>query len=477
LSATAALLDFAAAAHRLPDSVNADAERLLADTLAVGAAGATAPGAEGMRAAARGWGAGDEARIIGLDERLPAPSAAFVNGFQIHCLEWDAVHEPAVVHALSVVTAVVMACFDRRSSRPSASLGTSESGTRENRSSRAKSRGADEALTALAVGVDIAAGLGIAASSPLTFFRPATAGCIGAALAAARLEGLPRDRLPDVLGLAYSFCAGTMQAHLEGSVALPLQIANAARSAIIAVDLVKAGLTGPHDALEGPMGYFRLFDQGELGRYTRDLGQVWRISEVSVKPYPSGRASHGVLGVLADLRNEGEIVSVEARVPPLVARLVGRAPRPGMTPAYARLCLSALAELMIEDGRIDPRRFEDLSGLPQRLIVTGDGNPDPNALSPQRVCVTFADGRRVERDVPHTLGSPAAPLSPAQAKAKYALAREIAPPGHDPRIFEAPISYLLDSLVPSEVEGRCSEPVPPPLDFARDEREISDTPR
>jgi 2-methylcitrate dehydratase PrpD len=249
-----------------------------------------------------------------------------------------------------------------------------------------------------------------------------------------------------VLGLAYSFCAGTMQAHLEGSIALPLQIANAARSAIMAVDLVKAGLTGPHDALEGPMGYFRLFDQGELERYTRDLGQVWRISEVSVKPYPSGRASHGVLGVLADLRNEGEIVSVEARVPPLVARLVGRAPLPGMTPAYARLCLSALAELMIEDGRIDPRRFGEWSGLPKRLALIDDGNPDPNALSPQRVCVTFADGRRVEREVPHTLGSPAVPLSAEQARAKLGLARELAPAGHDPRIFGDPISYLLDSL-------------------------------
>jgi 2-methylcitrate dehydratase PrpD len=429
VSATAALLDFAAAVHRLPESVRADTERLLADTLAVGAAGATAPEADGVRLAARGWGAGEEARIIGLDQRLPAPSAAFVNGFQIHCLEWDAVHEPAVVHALSVATAVTLAVLDRRQSRHS---GRSAGATEE------------EALTALAVGVDIAAGLGLAATSPLTFFRPATAGCIGAALAAARLEGIGRERLPDVLGLAYSFCAGTMQAHLEGSIALPLQIANAARSAVMAVDLVKAELTGPHDALEGPMGYFRLVDAGELERYTRDLGRIWRISEVSVKPYPSGRASHAVLAAIAELREQGEIVSVEARVPPLVARLVGRAPQPHMTPAYARLCLTVLTELMIEEGRIDPRRFGDLFGLSQRLIVSADDNPDPNALSPQRVCVTFADDRRIERDVPHTLGSPGAPLSPEQAQAKYALARELAPPGHDPRIFDQSFAYFMD---------------------------------
>jgi len=285
---TAALLDYAAADHRLPDAARADAERLLADTLAVGAAGATAPGAEGVRAAAQGWGGSCEARIIGLDQRLPAPSAAFVNAFQIHCLEWDAVHEPAVVHALSVVTAALMAALDRQP------------------------RSADEALTALAVGVDVASGLGLAANSALSFFRPATAGCIGAALAVARVAGITRAQLPDVLGLAYSFCAGTMQAHVEGSIALPLQIANAARAAITAIDLVKAGLTGPHDALEGPFGYFRLFDQGDLERYTGNLGRAWRISEISVKPFPSGRASHAVLGTLEELRGDGEIVRVEA---------------------------------------------------------------------------------------------------------------------------------------------------------------------
>jgi 2-methylcitrate dehydratase PrpD len=400
--------------------VRADAERLLADTLAVGAAGATAPGADGVRAAARGWGSGSDARLLGLDERLPAPSAAFVNGFQIHCLEWDAVHEGAVVHAMSVVTAALMAVLDRYKAHE------------------------DEALTALAVGVDIAAGLGFSADAPLTFFRPATAGCIGAALAAARIKGIGRDRLPDVLGLAYGFCAGTMQAHVEGSIALPLQIANAARSAVMAVDLVKAGLTGPHDALEGPFGYFRLFDQGDLGRYTANLGRVWRISEVSVKPYPCGRASHAVLAALADLRRDGDIASVEARVPPLVARLVGRPASPAMTPAYARLCLAVLAELMIEHGRIDPRRFGHLPAG-GRLALQINDNPDPNALSPQSITVTFADGRRADRAIPHTLGSPGAPLSPDQVAAKRGLARELAPASHDPRIFDQPLAYFLDT--------------------------------
>ncbi|WBH18007.1 MmgE/PrpD family protein [Sphingomonas radiodurans] len=431
MSATTALLDFAHADHRLSADVRDHTRRLLADTLAVGAAGAASPAAQAVRAAVASWGVGDAARLLDRAERLPAPSAAFFNGFAIHCLEWDSVHEAAVVHALSVVTAAVGAAIDRR-----------------------RGCSADEALGAIAVGVDIASGLGIAATSALRFFRPATAGCIGGALAVARIERLSRAQFDDVLGLAYSACAGTMQAHVEGSVALPLQVATAARAAISAVDLVRAGLTGPHDALEGPFGYFKLIDDGDLASYRRDLGNVWRIAEVSTKPYPSGRASHATLATLADLMREtavapDTVAAIHAHVPPLIARLVGRAPTPDMTPAYARLCLPFLAALMLCDGRIDPRRvtaesFADpkLLSLAGRMTVTVDDNPDPNALSPQKLTVVRTDGARIERTIADTYGSPAAPLDASAATAKRDLARELANPAVDPRLFDDPLAYF-----------------------------------
>jgi 2-methylcitrate dehydratase PrpD len=72
---TERLLAFAAAEHRLPAEMRAGAERLLADTLAVGAAGASAPGADAVLAAARGWGAGEESRLLGasLDQSASPP--------------------------------------------------------------------------------------------------------------------------------------------------------------------------------------------------------------------------------------------------------------------------------------------------------------------------------------------------------------------------------------------------------------------
>jgi 2-methylcitrate dehydratase PrpD len=427
---TKAILDFAAAPHILPAQVWADTERLLADTLAVGAAGSSASGAGGVLAVARSFGVGDAARVLGRDDRLPAASAAYVSAFQIHCLEWDAVHEPAVVHALSVVTAALGAAIDRRG------------GCDDN-----------EALCALAVGVDIASGLGIAADSALSFFRPATAGLIGAALAVARIEGLTRAQFNDVLGLAYSHCAGTMQAHVEASIALPLQIAAAARSAVHVVDLVKHGLTGPHDALEGPFGYFALFDRGDLSRYTRQLGQVWLISEVSTKPYPSGRASHAVLGALGDVRDSGRtITAIKAHVPPLIARLVGRPMIADMTPAYARLCLPLLCALMLRDGRIDPRRFTSetfndpaIWVSAEQLEIILDANPDLNALSPQRIEISFGDGSIKQMRISNALGSPDTPMNAAQSTQKRDLC-EVLSLNVDRRLFDTPLVYFTEPV-------------------------------
>jgi 2-methylcitrate dehydratase PrpD len=436
MSHTSAILDFAATPHALPDAVRADAVRLLADTLASGAAGAASPEAaklfdalysvspelvEGRFGLIRA--STSSALAVGEYE---ASAAALFNGFAIHCLEWDAVHESAVVHALSTVTSALLAASDRRGgSDPEAFL------------------------TALAVGVDIASGLGLSATGPMRFFRPATAGVIGAALAVARLDGLSAKQIGDVLGLAYSFAGGTMQAHVEGSIALPLQIGRAAQAAVQAVDMVKAGLCGPHDVLEGQFGYSALIEPLDLSRYMP--GKPWRISEVSIKPFPSGRASHAVLATLADVRESGKtITSITAYVPPLIQRLVGRAFKTDMTPAYARLCLPLLCALMLRDGRIDPRRFTAetfadpvIQELAAMVSIELDGNADGNALSPQRLVVAYADGGSDDILIPHTLGSPDAPLSLTQAAQKYDLCRVLAG-DCDPRIFNDPLSYATE---------------------------------
>jgi 2-methylcitrate dehydratase PrpD len=408
MSAVDQLIDFACAPHQLAGAVRADTLRHLRDTIGVAIAGSTAPHAADVHATADSFGAGSDARVLGTARRLPAASAAFANGFQIHCLEWDAVHEPAVVHALSVPVAVLLAGSDRLSNVK-----------------------AEDFLVALAISVDIASRIGLAARGPMRFFRPATAGLLGSALGLARLYGLDANQLRDVLGLAYSQVSGTMQAHSEGSIALPLQIGIAARAAVTAVDMVRHGLSGPHDVLDGPYGFFKLIEaDGDIAAHLEGLGTHWLISDISTKPFPTGRAAHGSLSTVQRLQRQhgfsaADIDRIEVQLPPLPYRLVARPFKADMTAAYARLCLQFAAALMLVDGEINPARcvpatFADpkIATLAARIYPVLDHNPDMNALVPQRLIITLKNGRCFDETLPYVLGAPALPMSASDYDAK-----------------------------------------------------------
>jgi 2-methylcitrate dehydratase PrpD len=58
--------------------------------------------------------------------------------------------------------------------------------------------------------------------------------------------------------------------------------------------------------------------------------------------------------------------------------------------------------------------------LARRLTVIANDNPDLNALHPVRVELDLFGGRTAACDVTDVLGSPARPLSPDAARAKFA---------------------------------------------------------
>ncbi len=397
-----------------PSHTIESAKAFLVDTLGCALAGSAAETNASMVNAF----AGDHGpyRIPGRPETATRDTAAVLTAHAIHCLEWDAVHEPAVVHAMSVTTGALWAEVQ---SHECISGGTF--------------------LECLIVGVDIASRLGVATNSPLRFFRPATAGLIGATAAIARMRDLGESETKDALGLAYSQVQGTMQAHVEGTPALAVQVALSARAALNACDMASAGLSGPHDIFTGPFGYFSLIEEtGDIGMMLDGLGDRFAIDDLSIKPYPTGRASHGVLSVLLKNITEGTVSSetlagLTASVPPLVHRLVGRPLKPDMSPAYARLCLPFLVGLALQDGKIDPREFRAarfldpaIHATAQKVDITIDENPDKNALSPQKVEIQGQKGDKITINVPAVLGAPDNPLSDQDLLAKFQLAASIA---------------------------------------------------
>lgn len=205
----------------------------------------------------------------------------------------------------------------------------------------------------------------------------------------------------------------------------------AARNAVAAVELARRGMPGPRAPISGPFGYFALFDGAADPAPFDELGRAWRVCELSHKPFPSGRATHGGIDGVQRLIVEHEIRAEHVKagrfiVPPLTNRLVGREPGRNMTIAYARLCLPFCAAVCLRRGTVAlgdfvPAALADVDtlALASRLSVTADNNPDPNALAPIRVELDLAGGRTIACDVVEVLGSPARPLSQDAALAKF----------------------------------------------------------
>jgi aconitate decarboxylase len=201
---------------------------------------------------------------------------------------------------------------------------------------------------------------------------------------------------------------------------------------VVACDLAAHGLTGPSQLLEGPFGYYPLFEgEHDLAPVLRDLGKVWRVIEVAQKPFPTGRATHGVLdGVLALQREGGfdaaDVAQIRCRVPPLTHRLVGRAAHAGMAPNQARLSAPYAIACALQGGAVDLDDFKPAAladpvrlALAARVEVETDGNPDPNALGPVEVAVLLRDGARREIRIAEVYGSPARPMGREAHLAKF----------------------------------------------------------
>jgi aconitate decarboxylase len=393
----------------LPAAAVAATKTFVLDSLGVGVAGSGGPWVRELVDACGAWGAGEGARVWVRGTILPAPAAAMCNGYQTHNSEYDCVHEAAVVHPMAVLLSAAMAYAEQ-----------------------ARGVSGHALLTAIALGVDVAAGLGVASKAPLRFFRPATAGAFAATAAIGRLRGFDAGTLINAFGITYGQLCGTMQAHTEGSPLLAMQIGFNARNAVVACDLAASGVPGPQNLLEGPFGYYRLFEgDHDLRPVLDSLGKVWRISEIAHKPFPCGRATHGVLDGVVRLMSEhgfgaGEVAGIDCRVPPLTHRLVARPARPGMSSSYARLSAPWVLACALQGGGVGLEDFgpEALAdpvrlGLARRIRVDADDNPDPNALAPVSVAVRLEGGVVHEVLVREVYGSPARPMSREAHLAKF----------------------------------------------------------
>jgi 2-methylcitrate dehydratase PrpD len=403
-------------ARAVPHAVAECAREHILDAVGVGLAASSLPGSDALYRAVRALGAGEEATALGFAGRLPAASAALLNGTLIHSLEYDDTHTGAIVHGSAVVVAAALACAERHG----ASI--------------------TEMTRAVLAGWEIFIRMGLAAPGAFQrrgFQITAVGGPFVAALVAAMLARRDEKAAVNAMGIAGSQCAGVFEFLAEGATVKAMHPGWAAHAGLVAAELAAAGMTGPPTILEGAHGFFRAYaDDGEaparLAALLDSLGEKWLIAGAAFKGYPCCHYLHPFLECAERLRAAGlapsGIAAIECEVPEEEAMLICEPWERKQAPASgyeAKFSLPYALGLVLCGGEAGVREFAGAADHAGALALarrtrwkpwTGSGFPQRFAA---RIAVRFADGRTLREEVAQVRGAPERPFGRAEIIAKF----------------------------------------------------------
>ncbi|MBI4504981.1 MAG: MmgE/PrpD family protein [Chloroflexi bacterium] len=415
MDASHALAAHAAAAtfEHLPAAVVEATRRFVLSTLGSAIAGTGVRGCEPVFEQLAAWGGAAECTVLGAQVRLPAPHAALLNAIYAQQSDFDDVHDRALTRPYSIVVPVALAVAEQRGDISGRAF-----------------------LAAVAVGADVTCRLGKAArAETMDWTRPTTLGVMGSAVAAAKLLGIDAGGIHHALGIAYSQVAGTSQAMIDRAMVKRVHPGFAARGAVTAAYLAARGLTAPDSPLEGPYGYFAMYERGRLDRAALldDLGENYTGVEVTLKAYPSAGFVHASTdAALALVHRHGvrpdQIAAIRLLVTPLAYDLGARPfpPQQGSigVAAFASVVYGAVTALLHgavtlrnygEEALLDPRVLR-LARLTTVEVLRDAGR---QYLAPATVEVKTTEGALHRETVTTVRGHPDCPMSWDEVVAKF----------------------------------------------------------
>ncbi|HSW38272.1 MAG TPA: MmgE/PrpD family protein [Acidobacteriota bacterium] len=402
----------------LPGEVVEATKKEILDLLGVALGGIAQPGATHVYKLVEEWGGRRESSVIGRNLKVPAPNAAQVNATMAHALDFDDVHEAAVIHPGIAVIPAVMAVGE--------AVG--------------KLNGR-EFITATALGVDMMCRLALATTpgrSPIDLGWHLTSlfGFMGAAATAARIMGLSEEKIVDAMGIAYHQCGGNGQCVKDGALTKRLGPGFAVRGGVTAALLAGAGVTGARNVFEGEWGFYRQYMDGDYSRDTlaAELGIRFEGVNVAIKPYPCCRGIHpaidAALAIAVDENIRGAdikeiVLSVtDAHLALLCSPLEAKcSPR---SPVDAQFSIpwgvaSAIVgrRVGLDDFTESAIRNREVLDVTRKMKVEVDNALQKQGPEPTRVKVTTNDGKTFVNLVENPLGSLDRPMSFDDCAAKF----------------------------------------------------------
>lgn len=353
---------------------------------ALAAAGAPGAGPCAVAGDARGWGAAD---------------AAAANAAVSHLWEFDDSHRAAMMHPGITVWPAAVA------------LAQARPGT-----------GADDLRAAVVAGYEAGLLLGahLGKAHAATNHMTATAGCFGAAAAAARLLRLDAGRTLWALGHAGTQAAGLWQFLDDGATAAKaFHPAMAVRNGVTAALLAEAGIPAATRVLEGRRGMLAAWKVAPEPSAGLVPGGSPMILTTTIKGWPVCGQMHSLLDATQDLaRGAGlraeEIATVLAEGPQALLDIAGIRRPADVT--EAKFSTAFCVALTLSGGDLSFAGFDGAAlgdpavmALAERVEVRA-----PAAFSarypkerPARLTVTTRDGRVLVEERSVRRGDPEAP--------------------------------------------------------------------
>ncbi len=383
---------------------------VLMAVVGTGLAGAQEEGIAALRGLLRDRGGKAEADTLVFGDRLPATSAALINGAMCRALDYCDAMAPGPHFGSAIVPAAFAVAQ---------ALGRCSG---------------EDLLTALAMGAEIGARFNLSERMYDGFDPTGIAGVFAATATAGRLLRLTEMQMVHALALAFNRCGGSFQSHVDGSLAVRLVQGFVAETGVWCAQMAQAGLTGPRNFINGHYGFRHLYARGlrDADSFTQGLGERWMLETIVFKKYPSCGVTQGVthqaLDLVAALEvDAGNFAHAEVRMPPYACKLVGSPFELGSNPRVnaqfsAQYCVANVVlrgASRLEHFRPEAIRDPALQPLIGKVRIVPDAAMDARGHSAVDLRITRSDGRSDQRSYDVSPGFPGRSLSAAEHRARF----------------------------------------------------------
>ena len=348
--------------------------------------------------------------VVGFSEKVPANTAALLNGISAHVIELDDGHRIGMLHLGAPVISAMIAVAEK-----------------EELSSY-------DFLKGIVVGYEVAIRLACAVQPGCKlkgYHATGTCGTVGAAMGIATALHFDFEQMKSAFSAATTSAAGILEM-IEGDTELkPYNAGRAAMDGVTAAYIGKARFKAPEDALGGKRGFLKVMTDEPKMEYLTDFSSdKLMIETIYMKPYAACRHCHPSIEAALDIRkqegfNLNEVQRIHVDTYKLAVAGHNHTIIKGVNSAKMSIPYSLAVALCTGKAGLDEFTDKYISAQDIQAItdkVTVSDVDELTVLCPQKrvaeVTVTTSNGVFSKR-VDYPKGEPENPLSQQELEDKF----------------------------------------------------------